>query len=459
MRGTSAVLIALALLAVPLGLAATAGATTDASGRVLTTAFFGPVPTDRFGGGMMVGVKAGQTNFGVFYGTSVHPNNLVIFAEYTRVLGGAQVVDEQGQYLSTRGIPVNTILAQSLNRFIEFTTVNVSAGFDVGINASAFGGGFGLGGNGSFGLLVNKPVKAINLDTAAWVLTGESMTVSGNTTFVNLTVAASNVAYTWVNPAFSATVGDGVLNEVAFTFHLVVNVKTLTLELPWYKVTVSNDVSREITKVDFTGNRTITGPAVVMDAKYDHLIQGWDFASPSSRLALETHLIFGNFYPDVTVDFVHKAYYHDAAGDGSGALVANSMTTADPTPPAPHLYTRDQIVFTDSWTRVGRFTWTSNVTVDGQAKTMLFQVQGGGHLLYGHDGAVFSGFWIRGAFVYPEGSTIVHDPAMSAEAFVPTVASGFNLTPLGLLLIQVAVIGVAIIPALYLRNKARRSAK
>jgi hypothetical protein len=457
MRNTSAVLIALALLAVPLGLAASASATTNASGHVITTSLFGPEATDRFGGGMEFGVRADQTNFGVFYGSSGHPNNLVIFAEYTRVLGGARIVDEQGQYLATRGIPVSTILAQSLNRFIEFTTVNVSAGFDVGINATT--GGFGLGGNGSYGLLVNKPVKALNLNSASWTMTGESMNVSGNTTYVNFTISASNLPYTWISPLFNTSLGDGVLNEVAFTFHLVVNVHDLTLQLPWYRVTVSDDVSREITNVDFLGNRTITGPAVLMDAKYDHLIRGWDFFSPTDRLALETHLVFGNYYPDVTVDFIHKAYYHDAAGDGTGAVVADSTTVANATPPPPHLYTRDQIVFTDSWTRVGRFTWTSNVTVDGQAKTMLFQVQGGGRLFYGHDGAVFSGFWIRGAFVYPAGGTIVHDPAMSAEAFVPAVATGFNFTPLGLLLIQVAVIGVAIIPALYLRSKARRSAK
>src|SRR5437773_3426383 len=122
MRITAAVFVELAVLVVPLGLAATASAVTTDTNRNVTPSVIGPIPTDRFGGGMMVGARAGQTTFGVFYGTSDHPNNVVIFAEETRILGGAEIVDGSGQRLATRGIPVQTVLAQSLNRFIEFNT-------------------------------------------------------------------------------------------------------------------------------------------------------------------------------------------------------------------------------------------------------------------------------------------------------------------------------------------------
>ena len=70
-------------------------------------------------------------------------------------------------------------------------------------------------------------------------------------------------------------------------------------------------------------------------------------------------------------------------------------------------------------------------------------------------GAYFLGFWIRGAFVYPAGQVIVHDPVMSTESLID-LPSGVNLTPLTILAAQLAVVAVAMGPALYLRAKARR---
>jgi hypothetical protein len=227
-----------------------------------------------------------------------------------------------------------------------------------------------------------------------------------------------------------------------------------TADIPWYQVTVTDSTPREITNVSYLGNRTVSGPAVQMGAKYDHLIQGWDFANATDRLALETYLMIGNFFPDRTVDFVHLAYAQERAEDGANATILDNESADAPS--APHLYTFGKITFDDSFTRIGTFRWTSNVTVDGVAQAMLFQVQGGNRVVYSNGENAFFGFMVHGAFIYPAGQTIVHDPAMSAESFVPNLSTGFNLTPLGILLIQVAVVGVAIIPALYLRSRARR---
>src|SRR2546425_9589133 len=230
-RITAAVFVALAVLVVPLGLAATASAAMTEPSRNVAPSVIGPVPTDRFGGGMMVGVRAGQTTFGVFYGvfygTNDHPNNVVIFAEETRILGGAEIVDGSGQRLATRGIPVQTVLAQSLNRFIEFNTTNASAGINLVPDYT--------------GLAVNIPVKTLNLNTAGWTLSHMDYTTVGNVTTIDLNVTATDLRYSWVSPLYnsSAEVGDGMLNTVAFDFHLVVTVEDKTLTLPWYKVTVS----------------------------------------------------------------------------------------------------------------------------------------------------------------------------------------------------------------------------
>jgi len=437
MRMMMAALVVAALLAIPLGLVGSAGADTR---RDLTPVVIGPVTTDRFGGGDLVAVKAGDAVFGVRYGTIDHPNNVVIFAEYKRFLGGAEIVDEQGNYLATRGIPVYTVLAQSLDRFIEFRTVNATDGYDL-TSVDPF----------HVPLTENVPVKARTL-TAAWQLSALTNETLDGVTYVNFTVGAPDLPYTRVlDPT---NLGDGKLNQVAFTFHLTVRTRDTTAEVPWYRVTVDDGNRYDITDVDFLGYKNVTGPAIGMGAKYDHLIEGWDFAYPDSQLALETHLLFGNYIPERTAQFIHEAFLRDHADDGNRTL-GDETTLNETAPTRPHLYTRDRVYFDDDYTRIGRFEWATNVTVDGQPSTMTFNVQGGGGLQLGHGGAYFLGFWLRAAFVYPQGRVIEHDPVLATEAILD-LPVGVNLTPLTILAAQTAVVALAMGPALYLRAKARR---
>ena len=440
MRGMAAVFVVVAMLAVPLGLIST-GAAADTN-RDLTPILIGPQRTDRFDGGEVVGVKAGDALFGVRYGTLDHPNDLVIFAEYKRFLGGAEIYDAEGNHLATRGIPVYTVLGQSLSRMIEFNDTD-------GDGLLNF---YDVNETGAI-VHVDTPVKALSLATS-WTLSPVSTEVSGGTTYVNFTLSASNVPYRVVWDPFPrpAMPSDGVLDSIAFAFHLRVDVVTRSASVPFYKVTVGSSSERTINHVEFLGYRDVGGDAVEMGAKYDHLIDGWDFASPSDKLALETHLVFGNYFPSPVAQFVHHTYFRDHADDGNGTYHQDENTTAT----RPQLYTRDRIYLDDDWSRVGRFEWTSNVTVDGVDATMLFQVQGGGRLFLLHGGNAFAGFWILGAFVYPNGRSIVHDPAVAAESFLPTLPTSVNLTPLTILAVQLAVVAIAMGPALYLRAKARR---
>jgi hypothetical protein len=440
MRMLMAALVVAAMLAMPLGLMGTASAV--GGNRDLTPVVIGPVWTDRLGGGDLVAVKAGDALFGVRYGVSNHTNDVVIFAEYKRFLGGAEVVDAQGNYLATRGIPVYTVFAQSLSRFIEFQQRNVSDGFDLTSVDQLF----------PVPLTQNVPVKALSLNTA-WALSNQTTEVADGVTYVNFTLSASNLPYTRV--LNNTNLGDGMLNRVAFTFHLTVSTHAKTAQIPWYRVTLSDGLRSEISQVQFIGYRNITGPVIGMGAKYDHLIEGWDFASMRDKLALETHLIIGNYIPDRTADFVHLAYGRDRADDANHTTLGNTTTVNGTAPTRPHLYTFDRVYFDDDFTRIGRFVWATSVTVDGQAATMTFNIQGGERLLVYHAGAYFVGFWIRGAFVYPAGQVISHDPEISTESFV-ALPSGVNLTPLTILAAQLAVVAIAIGPALYLRSKVRR---
>src|SRR5256886_4396868 len=117
MKTLLAAMAVAAMVLVPLGIRGPASAA--GTSRNLTTVVIGPVPTDRFGGGNLVAVKAGDALFGVRYGSSAHANDIVIFAEYKRFLGGARIADAQGNPLATRRIPAYTVLAHSLAPVIE----------------------------------------------------------------------------------------------------------------------------------------------------------------------------------------------------------------------------------------------------------------------------------------------------------------------------------------------------
>src|SRR3989442_11520622 len=114
MRTLAAVLAMAVILAVPLGLMGPASAASP--GRDLTPVIIGPVVTDRLGGGDLVAVKAGDAAFRVVYWTCDHRNDIVIFAGYKRVLGGADIYGGRGDYLATPGRPVETVLSQGLKR-------------------------------------------------------------------------------------------------------------------------------------------------------------------------------------------------------------------------------------------------------------------------------------------------------------------------------------------------------
>src|SRR5438046_1727927 len=164
-----------------------------------------------------------------------------------------------------------------------------------------------------------------------------------------------------------------------------------------------------------------------MGAKYDHLIEGWDFAYPEDKLALETHLIVGNYIPERTAVFIHDAFLREHADDGT-TMIGNATSLNTTAPTHPRLYTRDRVFFDDDFTRIGRFEWATNVTVDGRAAMMTFNIQGGGRLLLAHSGAYFVGCWLRAAFVYPAGQMIEHAPVRSTESLLH-LASGGNFTP------------------------------
>lgn len=400
--------------------------------------------TDRLGGGDWITVRAGDARVGVVYGTTVHPNELYVFAEYKRFLGGADVYDSRGNYLRTTGVPVYTVFGQSFDTLIEFQDRNN----DSLLNLYRF--------DRNDTVIGDLPAKATSL-VRAWTASTPTIEKSVNTTWVNFTVSTRNLPYdtVWGPLGFPrrGTPLDGVLERLAFTFHLKVDVREVSGVAPWYKVTLDDTVGRGVDRVEFLENRTFSGQAVAMGAKYDHLIEGWDFARPMNRLALETEAFLAHYLPQRVAEVIHEAMHSVAYN-----TTTFRRTDTDSTIPLdPTRLQGDVVYFDDQWEQVGRLVWMSGVTVDGQPDTMLFQVQGGRRFATSRTGAEYAGFAIRGAYIYPSGSVIEHDPGLEAVSYLWSLPEVLNLTPFLVLAIQVAVAAFAMGAAILLRARGRRT--
>lgn len=445
--GTLAAVVILALLVPVLSMEAAA---LDPSDRTIPVVTQGT--TDWFGGGAEIRVTSGEAQFAVVYGTEGHPNGVTIVSEFTRYLGGADFVDEQGNLIARRGVPIVTIFGQTFDRLVEFRDVDGDGLFDFRrVDLADVGG--------------DVPLKALNLRTA-WVLESPpTIEVAANATYVNFTLSVRDLVYThvWDREGQLARPGvrsDGVLDYLAFAFHLKVTVSDLEAQVPWYRVTVSGRDERHVDSVAFAGWRTVSGQSVAMGAKYDHTIAGWDFDGPSSRLALENHATYGNLLPRPVTRFVHTAPA-ELRNNDSFDYRENGTWTDGPVRPRLAPVAKDSIYLDDEWYRLGRLSWASEVVVDGVTMPMgmTFQVHGGAPFTFEVHGDTFVGFRLLAAFIYPAGQTIFHDPGFDAFALLLGLPSVANATPFTVVALQLAVVGLALVPAFALRSRIGRSSR
>jgi hypothetical protein len=350
--------------------------------------------------------------------------------EYDRYLGVAEIYNETGELLTRRPIPVRTIMAQSFDLMVEFRD-----GDDDGLLHFP---------RSWEDLLMDSydyPRKILSLKQA-WDLEDLVIEEDGNVTTVDFNLTATQLNYTLVRPGEDP--GDG-LDRITLAFHIKVDRVEKTVEMPIYQVVV--DADRRIISTEKNRTETLTGLTVDGTFKYDHYIQGWDFTDEDSRLAMATHVIIGNHVPLEVARWARLQFDpHAEVGDRK----YHENTTID----RPDPVTVDKMEFEDEWTRVGRLLWTSDVEVDGTVTTMNFQVHRV-ELLTSFE-RLFRGVLIAGAFIYPKGEVIFHDPALEASVFIPVTTE----SPGGLLgpyLIQLGVAGLAVVGLVIFRAFRKKS--
>ncbi|MEE9237715.1 MAG: hypothetical protein V3U52_08010 [Thermoplasmata archaeon] len=434
MKATVSVLLALLLLASPLAAIAAAQEDEveiqrDLQVEVKTGS------TERFGGGDWIRIDVGSTTFAVLYGNETNPNFPKIVAEYDRYLGAAEIYNESEELLKTMPIPVRTIMIQSFEMMVEFKDGNDDGLMHFPRSLSPID------------LLsdsIDLPRKLLVL-RQSWSLEDLVITEDENVTAVDFNITATNLDYTLVGPFDDP--GDG-LDRITFSFHIRVELVETTLDVPVYKIVVAED--RGIISSDVNRTETLTGMTVNGTFKYDHYIEGWDWGGDDSRLALSTHLIVGTHVPPPVWKWLHLQFDPHARDEG-GVDYHNESLGESPT-----LITADKMVFEDDWERIGRIRWVSGVEVDGVMQEMYFQLHRVERLL-GFE-RLFAGVLFGGAFIYPQGNVIFHDPTLDASVFVPGGQIISEVLPgLAPYFIQAVVAGLVVVGLVLFRTFRGRS--
>lgn len=391
---------------------------------------------DMFGGGNYIMLKARDVRFGVLYGNESNPNFITLFADYKRYLGGAEIYDNQDNFIRKIGIPIQTILAQKFEFMFEFYDMNHNGLFEFYRSMDE---------NGLQIIPIDMPIKALSLNKS-WKLEKEPEieVIDDKTMNVNFTLSITNVLYDkiWTGYGFREGVSeDGNVSKIAFIFHITIKIESYNLIVPWYKVNVANGNERVVTHSEQIENRNYTGKAINATFKYDHYIEGWDFASKDSKLALETKILAGNFISKPVAKWLRKQFGNWEVKylmDGKYKVICDEKNLTPIL--SPIKITRDKIHFEDNWYRIGSLMWASNVTVDGKEETMVFQVHFVNRTSWIHAGNIFAGLSIRGGFIYPAGNKIFHDPVFSSiiafEFDIPTIT---NLLPFKSLVVQLSI--------------------
>lgn len=405
--------------------------------------------TDWVNGGQYVGIHAPGMDFRVIYGTVENPRAITIVSSFVRYLGAAEVYNTNGDFRGNVPIPVVTMTAQRLGFLAEFRDSNGNGMMDPQDFRE----------NGAQGREVLRTASLVTY----WNLTvDDEVQYPDGSVGWNFTLSTGHLPYTYsVDNASGKSV-----DKVAFTFHLRAGIKDVRVEnVPWYRVEVYEaSHGPVVVESNLESYRNYTGTAVNASVKYDHLIEGWDFAGNSSRLFLGTGLTMGNHIPEKTQEWIHTQFIDRINGEGTiGARNGTGNISVDGNFTRPTLIKNNEMHFQDNWERMGNFSWVSNVTLtdrNGRSSegNVTFSLHRGMPIdRINMKGDIFRGFMVLGGFSYPSAYSIYHDPTFSATAYSFDILKAIRELPAGLLFLQAVIAGVIVIGAVAYRKGKRKA--
>jgi hypothetical protein len=392
--------------------------------------------TSAFGGGDYRFIQFGSdAAFGIVWGNATHANNIYVAAIKTRYLGVGQVYfGANGTRLAAnQPIKVYTIYAAQLQNLTEYrdNTGDGVANYTRTYNATthtwsnyAFTGDVGY--------------KFVNLSTN-WIPSSVTNTTGSTYRTWTFSLNATNLAYYNITNKRKLP---GSVPIVNYTFHLNASlVQDTNVSVPQWNVTVTRILGHDIVSsvVKMQDLVLASVKTVHYALKWDQLISGWAYDNRNNNLALrrlllEVGSIVVNYVPAGVVEgwrlLVHqlgddgRATYTTAAGN-------QTVDNTTPTYSGPRVFKSPNLDFGGAWTRIARFLWSSNDTVDRATSAVLGQVEGAWAFLYLDTRGVFYGFVMLVGLNYVGGVTIIHDPTVSADVMTDLQYQSASTPPAG----------------------------
>jgi len=431
-------------------------------------------PTEILGGGDHFFVKFGtDAAFGVVWGTQETPNNVYFVAIKARYLGVAQVYDSEGNLVkANQTVKVATLYAVKLEDMLEFndSEQGLTNGTFLGVRVYE---------NGNFTgdyIHLEELYKRVDLKTA-WTATSVVEDITEDTRSWTFDLTATDLPYI-AEDNYTGPAGDNKLNELTLTFHLEAKmVQVDDASIPQWRVTVSKGMMGNMwwfTGIEPMEPKVVSGNIVTYHVKWDQKITGWDIDSANANptLLMEFSAIVGNYIPPALATAMHMgtltfmnmmknmneegyATCRDSTGDVK--LDQNAGTYA-----TPKRLTTPTLTFGGDNTRIGKFEWVSNVTVDGVnvVNGVHSQLFGGVPIwAIGQNGAVFAGFAVLGGMSFPFGSVVDHDPTFSSDALVLSEGKTIPVGLFGLAAIVTAIIAIVVVVLVMMERKPGQKAQ
>lgn len=424
-----------------------------APARALTGVIGDSGGTTLLGGGDYRFVRFGNdAAFGVLWGNTTNPNHIYLVAIKARYLGLVDVRTTAGAtVVNDRPVRVYTVYAFKLGALVEFEDSNSDGIASYNRTVS----------NNNYSAYVEtEPLhKMVSLNTSWAPSTVTETTPSEGVHTWSFSLTARNMTYIALPSGGTPT---GVLDELTFTFHLqttVVHVDNATV--PQYAVTVERNGTRwGVTNATRDGNVTWSGDRLRYNVKWDQRIVGWDYDAGNARpgLVLELGAIVANRLPTDIGEWFgvvliwklgedSSLKWREASGDGR-ANETSSYRTA-------RRLTDRSVTAGGGWSQIGRLTWVSDCTVDGNPGLVYAQVQGGIAGVVRTPEGTYAGVVLLIGLSFPGGGTIVHDPNVDSEAFIVTPGGTSPVNLVGLLL-GVAVLFTVVLLVVLVATRRRR---
>ncbi len=437
--------------------------------------------TTVLGGGDHFFVKFGSdAAFGIVWGTQETPNDIYFVAIKARYLGVAQVYDQAGELVEgNHTIKIATLYAVKLDNILEFNDTEQALSNGTLLGHRVYENGNFTGEYRS----AERIYKQVDMNTA-WTQSDVVDETTDDSRTWTFDLTATDLPYlTEGFENYTGPTGDDKLNNLTFTFHLEATmVQVDNVSIPQYRITVSRGMMGMGSMMWMTGiermdPKVVSGSVISYNVKWDQLIDGWDYdaANDNPMLLMEFEAIVGNYIPPALAQAMHMytwAYLAMIANMNEGGyatcrvdsgdvnLSASTGTYANAKPLVSPMLT-----FGSDNSRIGRFQWVSNVTVDGSqvVNGVHSQLMGGVPFwAIGQNGAVFAGFAVLGGMTFPGGGIIDHDPTFESDALVDVTGlptdKPFPIV-LGLVAIAATVLIITVLAVVLMDRKPGQKAQ